>query len=113
MTLIRWRPESEIVPRISDLSREMNRLFDSFLRGDVTEEGLANSYWTPAVDILEKDDAYTLEAELPGLKKDDVKISVQDNILTLRGERKDERKESKKGYLRMETRWYMLGVVLI
>jgi HSP20 family protein len=105
MTLIRWRPESEIVPRISDLSREMNRLFDSFLRGDVTEEGLANSYWTPAVDILEKDDAYTLEAELPGLKKDDVKISVQDNILTLRGERKDERKESKKGYLRMETNY--------
>lgn len=105
MTLIRWRPESEMVPRISDLSREMNRLFDSFLRGDVTEEGLANSYWTPAVDILEKDDAYTLEAELPGLKKDDVKISVQDNILTLRGERKDERKESKKGYLRMETNY--------
>ena len=103
MTLIRWRPESELVPRITDLSREMNRLFDSFLRGEPTDEGLATSYWTPAVDILEQDDAYTLEAELPGLKKDDVKISVQNNVLTLRGEKTDERRESKKGYLRMET----------
>ena len=103
MTLIRWRPEADYTPRISDLSREMNRLFDSFLRSDSADESMASSYWTPAVDILEADDAYTVEAELPGLKKDEVKISVQDNILTLRGEKKDERKESKKGYLRMET----------
>lgn len=105
MTLIRWRPEAELVPRISDLSREMNRLFDTFLRGEPADEGLATNYWTPAVDILEQDDAYTLEAELPGLKKDDVKISVQDNILTLRGEKKDDRRESKKGFVRMETNY--------
>jgi len=103
MTLIRWRPESEFVPRISDLNREMNRLFDSFFRGDMVDDGTIGSTWTPAVDILEKQDSYVLEAELPGLKKEDVKISVQDNILTLRGEKKDEHKESRKGYLRMET----------
>ena len=105
MTLIRWRPESELLPRISDLNREMNRLFDSFLRSDAADDGAFGSSWTPAVDILEQEDSYTLEAELPGLKKDDVKISVQDNLLTLRGEKKDERKESKKGYLRMETNY--------
>lgn len=103
MTLIRWRPESELMPRISDLNREMNRLFDSFFRGEVADDGTIGSTWSPAVDILEKEDSYVLEAELPGLKKEDVKISVQDNILTLRGEKKDERKESRKGYLRMET----------
>lgn len=103
MTLIRWRPESELMPRISDLNREMNRLFDSFFRGDVVDDGALGTSWTPAVDILEQEDAYVLEAELPGLKKEDVKISVQDNILTLRGEKKDERKESRNGYLRMET----------
>jgi len=103
MTLIRWRLESELMPRISDLNREMNRLFDSFFKGDVADGASFGSSWTPAVDILEKEDSYVLEAELPGLKKEDVKISVQDNILTLRGEKKDERKESRKGYLRMET----------
>ena len=105
MTLIRWRPESEMVPRISDLNREMNRLFDTFIRGDLVDEGTLGSAWSPAVDILEQDDSFVLEAELPGLKKDDVKISVQDNILTLRGEKKDEQKESKKGYLRIETNY--------
>lgn len=105
MTLIRWRPEADLTPRISDLSREMNRLFGSFFRGDVSDEGALATTWVPAVDILEQDDSYTFEAELPGLNKEDVKISVQDNILTLRGEKKDERKESKKGYLRMETNY--------
>jgi len=76
MTLMRWRPESELMPRVSDLNREMNRLFDSFFRGDIVDDGTLRSSWTPAVDILEKDDSYVLEAELPGLKKDDVKISV-------------------------------------
>jgi HSP20 family protein len=81
----------------------MNRLFGSFFRGDMVDEGTIGSYWTPAVDILEQEDSYILEAELPGLNKDDVKISVQDNVLTLQGDKKDERKETKKGYLKMES----------
>jgi HSP20 family protein len=105
MALIRWRPGAEFTPRISDLSREMNRLFDSFFHSDIADDGTLAATWIPAVDILEQDDSYEFEAELPGLKKEDVKISVQDNILTLRGDKKDERKESKKGYLRMETNY--------
>jgi HSP20 family protein len=61
-----------------------------------------NRVWTPALDVEEKDGAYLVKADLPGLKKDDIHIELRDNVLTLRGERRDEHEEKKDGYHRIE-----------
>lgn len=61
--------------------------------------------WTPAVDVQETDDAYLLEAELPGLNKDDVNVSFEDGVLTLTGERKFEEETEEKNYRRIERRY--------
>jgi HSP20 family protein len=58
--------------------------------------------WTPAIDVKEKDGAYLVKADLPGLKKDDIHIELRDSVLTLRGERRDEHEEKKNGYHRIE-----------
>lgn len=58
--------------------------------------------WLPAVDFREEEDAYVLDAEVPGLEKDDLQIEVQDNAITLKGERKHEHEEKKEGYHRVE-----------
>jgi HSP20 family protein len=108
MTLTRWNPEvsvapvSELLPRFSLLRQGIDRLFDSFFSGDTLADTSLGSYWMPAVDILEQDDAYVVKAELPGMKKEDVSITIHDNILTLRGERKDERSENSAQYHRVE-----------
>jgi len=58
--------------------------------------------WTPAIDVEEKDGAYLVKADLPGLKKDDIHIELRNSVLTLRGERRDEQEENKDGYHRVE-----------
>ena len=60
--------------------------------------------WAPAVDLSETEDAYTLEADLPGIGKDDIAVSVEDDVVTLKGTRKEEREENSKGYHRVERR---------
>ena len=111
MSLIRWTPMrelapwnglSDILPDISQMHREFNRMFDSALRGGTADDGSYGTFWNPAVDIVEQEDAYIVEAELPGLTKNDVKISVQGNVLTMRGERKSEQEENKRNYHRNE-----------
>ena len=69
--------------------------FESFFRGGIQDDGsLFPSVWTPAVDVAEHDNEYLVKVELPGVSKDDVTITMQENILTIRGEKKDG-KESK------------------
>lgn len=58
--------------------------------------------WKPAIDVEEKDGAYLVKADLPGLKKDDIHIELRNSVLTLRGERRDEHEENKDGYHRVE-----------
>lgn len=102
--LTSWAPMLDVVSEMSQLQREMNRLFDSFFRGGATDDGSYGTFWIPAVDIVEQDDAYVVEAELPGLTKDDVKISVQGNILTIRGGKKTSHEEKSRNYHRSEPR---------
>jgi HSP20 family protein len=104
MSLIRWNPTRDLATFPSDmfsLQREMNRMFDSFFRG-VDEPSLFNSTWIPAVDVAEEDDAYVVKVELPGVNKDDVKITLESNILTIRGEKKAESEVKQKNYHRTE-----------
>jgi HSP20 family protein len=66
------------------------------------DDGSLGSFWTPAVDIREQNDAYLVEVELPGLSKDDVKITMENNILTIQGEKKQEKEEKRGDYHRTE-----------
>jgi HSP20 family protein len=73
------------------MQREINKMFDHFFRTDAEEEeSFAASRWLPAVDIAEKEDRFLVTMELPGVAREDVKITLQDRILTIRGEKKQE-----------------------
>lgn len=106
MTLIRWKPAHELARWPSDLwnmQREINRVFDSFMQGGTQDDGsLGLSMWTPAVDIVERENEYEVKVELPGVSKDDVKITLESNVLTIRGEKKQEREEKGENTHRVE-----------
>jgi HSP20 family protein len=106
MSLIRWNPTHDLDRWPSDffgIQREINRVFDNFFRGGAqADEGFMNSYWTPAVDIAEQENDYVVKMELPGVNKDDVKISLESNILTIKGEKKQEKEEKNKNLHRIE-----------
>ncbi len=109
MSLIRWNPTRELTTFPADvlsMQREINRMFDGVFRGGIQDDGsLFSTAWTPAVDITEHETEYLVKAELPGVSKEDVKITMQDNILTIRGEKKQE-KETKEGNLHRVERSY-------
>lgn len=96
MTMIKYDPFREL----RSLQDEVNRLFSSsFSRGD---NELMRGAWSPNVDIFENKDQIVLEAELPGIKADDVDISIENNILTIHGERKFEKKDEGDNFHRVE-----------
>jgi len=100
MALIRWEPAREL----PTIQQEINRLFGSFFDGPVsatTNGGLARR-WIPPVDLVEQDDEFVLRADLPGVGQDDVKVELDENVLTVSGERHSEQKERKEGYYRFE-----------
>jgi HSP20 family protein len=72
------------------LQREVDRLFDEFARGFGTLPGPSNGNFMPSMDINETDKEFVITAELPGLERKDVEISLEDNVLTIRGEKKTE-----------------------
>lgn len=95
--LIRWDPFKEI----SSLREEIDRLFDTFF-GRQTSMVSGEAFWVPAVDVEETESEYIVKAELPGLKKEDIKISITDDTLTISGERKMQKEEKGKTYHRIE-----------
>lgn len=98
-TLIRWQPVREL----SSLRERMDRLFDEARGGGwFGEEGLASGVWIPPVDVFETNDSVVLKADLPEVNQDEVDISVQNNTLTIRGERKAEKEVKEKNFYRME-----------
>lgn len=106
MSLIRWNPTRELInwpTGIAGMQREINRLFDNFFRGSVQDDGtFFSSVWAPAVDIAEHENEYVVKVELPGVSKDDVKVTLESNILTIRGEKKKEKEFKEDDYHRME-----------
>jgi HSP20 family protein len=95
----RWSPLREM----ERMRREMDRFFDRGLapmtRG---EEAMTLTEWSPSVDISEDDNEFTVKAELPEVKKEDVKVTVEGDVLTIRGERKTEKEEKGKKLHRIE-----------
>jgi HSP20 family protein len=99
MAIVRWNPFQDLV----SLQERMNRLFEQTLdRSRGEREGMVAGTWAPAVDIYETPDSIVLQAELPGLSKDDIDIQVRDNVLTLKGERRSEKEIKEGNYLRVE-----------
>jgi HSP20 family protein len=98
MALIRWEPAREL----QSVQSEMNRLFGTFFDSPSGPGNGGARRWIPAVDLVEEKDHYVLRADLPGLSEGDVKVELEDNVLTISGERKSEREERKEGYYRVE-----------
>jgi HSP20 family protein len=98
-----WNREFPVFRGLQSLQQDMNRIFDGFFRGDITaDDSFYTNSWSPAVDIVEKNDRFMLKAELPGLTKDDVKITLENNILSIRGEKKNESETKDGDYHRIE-----------
>ena len=84
------------------LQYEVNRLFSSNLSRSFGDEGIARGAWAPTVDIYENKDQIVLEAELPGMNREDFELSIENNVLTLRGERRFEKRDESDNYHRVE-----------
>ncbi|MFB6231552.1 MAG: Hsp20/alpha crystallin family protein [Salinibacter sp.] len=86
---------------LRDLQREVDSIFDQFFDRDRDEEG-TSAVWAPRTDLAETDDAYTLRVDVPGMTKEDISINLQNNTLTISGERSSERTEESEEYVRVE-----------
>lgn len=96
MTLLRWQPQRDF----TSLRRRFNQMFENdYFHG---EEDTAISCWTPATDIFESKDDFVLKVELPGISKDDVNIEFENGILTINGERKEEKEVKEEDLHRVE-----------
>ncbi len=98
MSIVRYDPFRDL----RTLQEEVNRLFSTNLTRGFGEEGIGRGAWNPSVDIYENKDHIVLEAELPGMKREDFELSVENNVITLRGERQFEKKEDNDNYHRVE-----------
>jgi len=97
MALVRWDPTREL----ATLQSEMNRLFDAFFGEGASVNG-ERSRWLPAMDLVERDNDYVLRVDLPGVKPEDVKVELEDDVLTISGERRAEHEERNEGAYRLE-----------
>ena len=99
MTLVRWNPSREL----EEMSDRLNRMFNrQSLPQANAKETMVVADWAPSVDISETDGEYQIKAEIPDVKKDDVKVTLEDGVLTIQGERKHEKEEKGKKYHRVE-----------
>jgi len=98
--LTRWEPFREF----STLQDRMNRLFrDSFSEG--REEALTNTSFAPAVDVYEDEHNVTLKIEVPGIDEKDIDVRIENNVLTVHGERKFEKEEKEENFRRVERQY--------
>ena len=83
MAIVRWKPMRDLI----NLRDEMDRMFDGFW-GDMANRN--GGMFMPPVDMVENDDNFVISVELPGLGKDDIKMTMQNNVLTINGNKKHE-----------------------
>ena len=95
-TLTRWEPLE-----LADVENRLSRFFGRRTNGRERDD-IALADWEPVADITEDDKEYVIKAELPDLKKEDVKVTVENGVLTIAGERRFEKEEKKKKYHRVE-----------
>lgn len=100
MTLVRYQPWDAF----NQLREEMNRLLDTRFGEDrdIDNSRVVTSQWAPAVDIKEEPTQFVIYADLPGVKVEDIEITMEKGVLSVKGERKAESVEEKAGYRRVE-----------
>jgi HSP20 family protein len=102
MAIVRWEPFRDLL----SLQERMNRLFDESFRGasrtGASDDWALGGSWAPAVDIYEQDGNIVMKAELPGVDPKDVDVRLENNTLTLRGERKLDKEVKQENYHRVE-----------
>jgi HSP20 family protein len=112
MQVVKWRPFEDLL----NISDEMNRMFDEVLGerrklSRIREK--EDISWMPRVDISEKENKIVLRADLPGIDKDDIKISFSDNVVTISGEKRIEKDEKKRELSSFRTCFRMFHAELL
>lgn len=102
-SLVRWDPFKEMEREMEELTERFNRILSRWPSRQASErEPMTVAQWAPVVDISETDSEYLIEAELPEVDKNNVKVTLQDGVLTIQGERKSQREEKGRKYHRVE-----------
>lgn len=97
MRMVRWDP----FPELDDMSSRLGRMMGVPMRR-IDHEAEAFAAWAPAIDVEESDKEYLVKADLPDIRKDDVKINIQDGMLVIEGERHQEKEEKGRKFHRVE-----------
>src|SRR6202030_4785608 len=102
--LTRWEPFREF-STMQDRMNRMNRLFRESYSQEAPEEALTTTNFAPPVDIYEDEHTITLKLDVPGIEEKDIDVRIQDNTLTVHGERKIEKEEKEENYRRVERQY--------
>jgi len=108
MLLERWQPRVHTLARwnpfagMADLQREMDQIFGEFFGRTPFRMAATEAMWSPLVDVHETKDSILLQVELPGVKQEDIQVSIEGDTLTLKGERKRETEVKEDQYHRVE-----------
>lgn len=106
MKIIPWQRQGalDVFEDVEDIQRQMDRLLD--MRFPLTAKpGLGTAMWGPAVDVIEEEDQIKVRADLPGMRKEDIEVSVENDVLTIKGEKRDEKEVSGKDCVRLERQY--------
>ncbi len=101
MSMVRYEPWS----LLNQLQREIDQIFNAPAArkpGNGDGSNVTAADWVPAVDIREEPDRFVIHADVPGVAPEDIEVNMENGVLTIRGERKDDSEEEKEGYKRIE-----------
>jgi HSP20 family protein len=98
MTLVKWEPFRDLIT----MQERMSRLFDETLSRVWKEEGLQRGLWSPPVDIVDREHEVLLKMDLPEMNQSEIDIKVEENTLTIRGERKFIKETPEENYIQIE-----------
>jgi len=98
MAIVRYDPWATM----NQLQEELNRAFSRVIPSEDDNGSIATSDWAPAVDIKEDENGFVLHADIPGVDPKDIEVSMENGVLTIRGERNVEKEEESEGYKRIE-----------
>jgi HSP20 family protein len=99
MTLVQWKPFGDLL----SMQERVNRLFEDEHRRSLAGSAESLGSWYPATDIFETKDNYVFKMEVPGLTKEDIDVEFHNHVLSIKGEKKEEKEVEKENYHRIES----------